>query len=160
MKNLFFAAIRTTLVIAIGMLASAAVAMWMFSGKTPTSFKDLREAATEMASFRELKKQMVSRSYNEAVKIPDDFQVPAGSTSEDPNAEDADTATMEKINAEIANAQNDNQLASRNQYQKELIQLKNKMVRLQTQLDRIENQNRVLTLKISTLVKDSKVQKQ
>ncbi|MCC2679339.1 MAG: hypothetical protein K0R29_1915 [Pseudobdellovibrio sp.] len=160
MKALFFAILRGTLVIAVGVGVSAAVALWLFSGKAPTSIKGFREATKELSNFHLLKKQMVERSYNEAEMIKDDSDLPAGINSGTTEAAEAEAANLAKLNAEIAEATKGVAQEKEQIQKQEMLILKNKLARLQTQLDRIENQNRILRLKISGIAKNSKIKDQ
>lgn len=160
MKSLIFAVLRTTLVIVIGMAASAAVALWLFSGKAPISVKSFQEATKDLANFHQMKKQMVGRSFIDAETIKDDSDEPPGITSEMSAAAAEEAALLEKLNVEIAEAKQDAARERELIQQKDILVMKNKLAQLQTQLDRIENQNRALTLKLSKLLKDTKVSKE
>jgi len=145
---------------AVGIAVSAAIALWLFSGKAPTSIKGFREATKELSNFHLLKKQMVERSYIEAENIKDDSDQPAGVNSETIAAAEAEAANLAKLNAEIAEATKGVAQEKEQILKQEMLIMKNKLARLQTQLDRVENQNRILRLKISGLAKNSKIKDQ
>lgn len=160
MKSLFFAILRTTLVIAVGMAASAAIALWLFSGKAPFSIKSFQEATKDLASFHQLKKQMVGRSFIDAENIKDDSQEPPGINAEISAASEADAALLAQLDAEIAEAKQDAARERELLQQRDIVTMKSKLERLQKQLDRVENQNRSITLKLTKLLKDTKVTKE
>lgn len=160
MKSLFFAIIRTAIVVGVGVAVSSAVALWIFSGKAPTSIKSFQEVTKDLASFHQIKKQMVERSYVSADNIKDDFDQPAGVNSDTIAAKEAEEQNLAKLNAEIAEATKGVAQEREKLRDQEIMVIKAKMAQLQTQLDRVENQNRALRIKLTLMAKNAKTQNQ
>jgi hypothetical protein len=147
MRAFIGAIIRGTLVMGICLTASAFVIVWLYSGRAPSSVDEFRSMVIDVVQMREMKKKMVTRTYDDANKIHDDFLPPVSPTNT--AATQANEKNLEKALAKIA--------AMETKYGDEINLLKVKLDNQQLQLDRIENENRTLSLQIAELTKNSKI---
>ena len=154
MKSFIFAIIRLSLVILIGIAISSVMAFLMYSGKLPSSINEVREMLKESKEIRETRRQMVSRSWDEAAKIKDDFNDTV-ETHTPTKRSTSDTVVIAIDNSNQNGVSNEKIDAD---YGRAIRELRNQLSSQQKQLDRIENQNRLLTLQMNEFIKNGRPQ--
>jgi septal ring factor EnvC (AmiA/AmiB activator) len=135
MPSLLYALLRTSVVLFIGLTASAFVTVWFLSGKMPRSTGEVSTGLSEMLRPPQKIKDIQAANFKEADKIADDFDSVA-----------AKLAKTNHIRADVPNEK----------YETEIQSLKSQMDKLQKQLDKIESENRDMNAQLSELVKNTR----
>lgn len=127
----------------IGSVLIYALIFWYSTGKNPANIKNIKTMISNATNAGETLKKVYSANHNIADSINDDALL-------DVNGNTNEAAVInEAISAPVSS-----------DYTNEIRQLKVKLARQQVQLDRVENQNRILILQFKERFKNTKIKTQ
>ena len=168
MKSLFLSVIKGLLVTVLVSLILYSATFWFMSARHPKTMTEFRTMINDMSDVKGMMARMNSRSQTgiDEIHMDDDFD-----PAKQKQALEAQLNKMDKESSQVT-ASDSNSVAATTtieldlrknksaaptsaEYSHQINYLKAKLAMQQLQLDRIENQNRILTLQIHEYVKNT-----
>lgn len=155
MRSFLATVLKGTIATIIGTVLVYGLLIWFMTGKNPGNVKNLKSMVTDASNIRTNIQKIYSRNYEIADQIQDDSATNAAANKAMNDAlNQVNAKANENAVALVADASN---ATITNEFAQEIRQLKVKLAHQQAQLDRVENQNRILILQFKERFKDSKI---